>query len=97
MKHLEIRSIEHKGIKVVIKIDYDKGTASLVEKYDDRWKEKQFLFNARGLEYMNGWQKILEAMQVAVTECRKELENDLAEKTKFREGMVISGLIKGKE
>lgn len=93
MKHLEIRTIEHKGIKVTIKIDYDRGTASLVEENgitDFPWRNKMWVFADRGLEYMNGWQNILEAMQVAVKECKKELEKDLAEKSRFTDKQVIA-------
>lgn len=84
MKNLEIRTVEHKGIKVSIKIDYDNGIASLVDPHDS-YRGKRWLFSERGLEYMNGWQDILEAMQVAVKECKKELESNLAEKSKFKE------------
>lgn len=87
MKNLEIRTIEHKGIKVSIKIDYDKGEASLVDALDN-YKGKQWLFTKRGLEYMNGWQDILEAMQVAVKECKKELESNLGEKSRFKDEQI---------
>ncbi len=83
MKNLEIRTIEHNGVKVTIRINYDDDTAELVEKIDGRWKVKQWVFKPRGLEYMNGWQDVLSAMQIAVAECRKELEANLAEKSKF--------------
>lgn len=89
MKNLEIRTLEHKGVKVTIRIDYDKGTASLMEYRNEGWKKKEWIFADRGLEYMNGWQNIIEAMQVAVAECKKELEKDLAEKTKFKEEFVM--------
>ena len=92
MKNLEIRTLEHKGIKVTIKIDYDKGTVSLMEFENESWKRKKWIFADRGLEYMNGWQNVLEAMQVAVAECKKELEKDLAEKTKFKEDLVINAI-----
>jgi len=86
MKNLEIRTIEHKGITVSIKIDYDKGTASLVNPLEN-YRAKKWLFAERGLEYMNRWQDILEAMQVAVKECKDELEED--EKRKFQDGIEV--------
>lgn len=90
MQNLSIRTIEYKGIKVTIKIDYDKGTASLMERSQrGDWVTKNWLFQDRGLEYMTGWQNVIEAMQVAVKECKKELEKDLAEKSKFKEDLVI--------
>jgi hypothetical protein len=89
MRNLEIRTIEHKGVKVTIRIDYDKGTASLMERsLRGDWVAKNWLFQDRGLEYMNGWQDILEAMKMAVAECKKELEKDLAEKTKFSKKFI---------
>jgi len=89
MKNLEIRTIEHKGLKVTIRINYDDGTAELVERIDGSWKVKQWVFRPRGLECMTGWQNVLEAMQEAVKECKKELEKDLAEKSRFKEDLVI--------
>ena len=88
MKNLEIRTIEHKEVKVTIRIDYDKGTASLMEYVDNSWKRKKWLFADRGLEYMNGWQNVLEAMQEAVKLCKIELEEDLARKTAFKNELI---------
>lgn len=90
MKNLEIRTIEHKGIKVTYRINYDDGTAELVERIDGRWNVKQWVFKPRGLEYMNGWQDILEAMQEAVKQCKIALEEDLAMKIVFREEFKIA-------
>lgn len=89
IKNLEVRTVEHKGIKVTIKIDYDNGKASLVE-FDrggykgGNWKDKSFVFAGRGLEYMNSWLDILDAMKHAVSECKKELEFSLAQSSKFK-------------
>jgi hypothetical protein len=88
MKNLEIRTIEHKGIKVTIRINYDDGTAELVERIDGRWKVKQWVFKPRGLEYMIVWQDVLAAMQVAISLCKVELEKNLAEKSKFSEEFI---------
>lgn len=91
MKNLEIRTIEHKGVKVTIRIDYDKGTASLMERsLRGDWVAKNWLFQDRGLEYMNGWQDILGAMQEAVKQCKIALEEDLAMKIVFREEFKIA-------
>lgn len=89
MKNLEIRTIEHKGVKVSIKIDYDHGLASIVDAHQG-YDNKKWVFADRGLEFMNGWQNILEAMTVAVKECKKELEADLAAKSAFTEEQVIA-------
>jgi hypothetical protein len=68
MKLQEIKTIEHKGISVAIKVDYLRGTASLVEIHSN-YPNKAWHFADRGLEYMKFWQDFLESMQVAVTEC----------------------------
>lgn len=103
MKHIEIKTIETKGIKIGVKINYDKGEVSLVERNGcfraSDWKDKHFIFAGRGLEYMNGWLVVLEAMQVAIKEAKKDLEHDLAEKSKFEKDTmvkVINGLAKMK-
>ena len=96
-KNLEIRTIEHKGVKVTYRINYDDGTAELVERIDGRWNVKQWVFKPRGLEYMNGWQDVLGAMQEAVKQCKIALEEDLAMKTAFSEDFkndVVSNTIK---
>lgn len=90
MKNLEIKTIEHNGIKVTFRINYDDGTAELVERIDGRWNVKQWVFKPRGLEYMNGWQGVLGAMQEAVRQCKIALEEDLAMKTVFKEELVMA-------
>jgi len=89
MKLQEIKTIEHKGISIAIKIDYRRGTASLVEEHSN----KTWRFVDRGLEYMNSWLTILDAMQVAVTECKKILEADLAEKARLKEDLIVGALL----
>lgn len=89
-KHVEIKTIEHKGINVTIKIDYDKGTASLVDarNMSGNYPAKQWVFAERGLEYMNGWLDILYAMTEAVRECKKDLEFSLAQSSAFKDRLV---------
>lgn len=93
-KHLEIKSIEYKGIKVLLKIDYELGTVSMVEimhaNGDTQSVAKKWIFAGRGLEYMNGWLDILMAMRNAVLEAKKDLEQDLAEKSAFKKKNEIS-------
>lgn len=85
IKHLEIKTIEHKGIKIRVKINYDSGEVSLLDQYNEI---KKWTFAKRGLEYMKGWLDILEAMTMAIKEGKKLLEADLAEKSKFSEEVV---------
>lgn len=79
-KNLEIRTVEHKGIKMRIKIDYDKAEGSIL---DFQNENKNFVFANRGLEYMNGWLNINDAIKFAIQEIKKELEWCLAESSKF--------------
>jgi hypothetical protein len=79
-KNLEIKTIEHKGITVSIKIDYDTGEASLVDQEND-YKVKQWVFKNGTLPYMETWENVLLAMAVAVGECKKELEFSLAQRS----------------
>lgn len=75
MKNLEIRTVEKFGIKITLKIDYDRGKVSMVERNaDGTFVPKRWTFADRELEYMGGWMQILHAMQFAVDEATKELE-----------------------
>ncbi len=48
-KNISIVTIEHKRVKVSLKIDYDNMEVSLVEKVENsNYKAKQFLFAKRG-------------------------------------------------
>lgn len=94
--HVIIKTIEHKGIRVSIKVDFDAGTCSMVEKNDyENWKAKSYVFSNRGLEYMNGWLNILEAMQEATKEGKKMLEADLAEKSRIKEESILKAVLAG--
>jgi hypothetical protein len=66
-----IKTIEHKGIAVRFSVDFDKGEVSLLDKDNSA---KKWLFAGRGLEYLDSWLNILEAMQEAVKEAKKMLE-----------------------
>ncbi len=89
MKNLEIKTIEHKDIKVTVKIDFDKGEVSLVESFMGDFEPKKWVFATRGLEYMNGWIDIIDSMKFAVQYAKKELESDLAEKSKFKDDLIV--------
>ena len=45
--NLIIKTIEHKGITVSYKIDFDLRTLSLVEKNGKNWQTKQWVFPER--------------------------------------------------
>lgn len=80
MKHQEIKTVEHKGIKVMLKVDYDSGLVSLVERGMEfgKYKKMEWVFAERGLEFMNSWLNILEVMSFAIKEGKKCLEQDLS-------------------
>jgi len=70
-KHLEIKTYSLHGISVLVEIDYDNGTVSLLE---SRNKPKQWVFNKREIEYMAGWVNILDAMKYAIEQAEKSLQ-----------------------
>ena len=63
--HYLHKSIVHKNIRVDYLVDFQKKTVSIVNQ--DR-TPKHYQFTNRGLEFMNGWRNILEAVQVAIQE-----------------------------
>ena len=69
MKHLEIKSYRYNDISIKVKIDFEDGTISLIEKD----APKQWVFAKRELEYMEGWRQILAAMENAINHAEKEL------------------------
>lgn len=77
--HMEVLSYEYKGITVRVRINYDNGKISLI---DESGSHKRWLFAERGLEYMKGWQNILDAMKYTIGEATKKLEEDQDEKEK---------------
>ena len=78
-KHLEIETYTHVGISVRVRIDYDKGKISLLESNDG---PKRWVFADRELEYMQGWQNILDAMKFAIEEATKKLQKHQTEREK---------------
>jgi hypothetical protein len=93
--HIEVVTVMHKGVTVAIKLNYDKGELSLVERqntYDlsaKTWKDKKYVFAGRTLDYINSWQTILEAMSVAIKKGKEMLEHDLAKRTALNDKMIV--------
>jgi hypothetical protein len=75
------RIYRYKGVAVIVEIDFIKKTISFVEASNEHgsFKNKKWIFAQRGVEYMNGWRMILQAMDHAIVEATKELE-ELKEK-----------------
>jgi len=91
MKHLEIKTYTHKGIDVTVKLDYDFERISLVKRESNGlYSSKKYLFAERESEYMNGWLVILEAMQYAIKEAKKEMDQFLKEQKDRSEKVAIN-------
>ncbi len=77
-KHIEVVTYTYGDIGVHVRIDYDNGTISLVEKeygaQPARYKRKDWVFAERQIEYMQSWQNILSAMKSAIDEATKALK-----------------------
>lgn len=87
-KVVEIYGFTHKKITVTVKIDYKRNEISLLESYDGNSGAKKYVFAGRGVEYMQGWLNILEAMQEAVKDAKKRYEAELAERSAFKDSML---------
>lgn len=90
--NIVIKTIEHKGVKVTIKTDYDKGEVSLLENAMGGYAKKKWCFAERGLEYMNGWLNVIDAMRHAVEIGIEDLEQKLAEDSAFKEEIFIKAV-----
>ena len=97
IKHLEVKTYEFYNIRVMVEINYDLKQISLVEKtsncnYNDfSTKLKAYVFVRRGLEYMNGWRNVLSAINYAIDEAQKELEEYLKQIKNYKDGKAVEG------
>ena len=73
---LTVKRYYYKGIGVNVRLDYANKTVDIVEwdKRKNDYVPKDFTFTGRTLEYMNGWRLIIQAIDNAVVEAKKELE-----------------------
>lgn len=78
-KQLERKTIYHLGIGIHMQIDYVAGTISMMEQTGGA---KKWIFAGRGVEYMAGWQNILDAMKHAVDVCERDLRKQQEEEKK---------------
>jgi len=99
IKHIEIKTIEKDGVKVSVKINYDKSEISLVEKNGygamSDWKDKHYIFANRGLGYMSSWISVVDAVKFAIDEASKELSLYVKEKEKENEDEIaeVMGIV----
>jgi hypothetical protein len=82
----------YKGVEVYVHINYKEGYISLVDRNDHNPNGaynngKQWLFKKREIEYMQGWQDILDAMKSAISDATEKLrvfqEQEEKEKIEF--------------
>ena len=66
----EIYDFESNDISIRVKIDYNLGTISLLDRDNN---PKQFVFANRESQYMEGWKNIVEAMKDAITHADNRL------------------------
>lgn len=87
-KHLEIKTYIACDVDVTVQIDYDNKTISLVEETKEmgmpKYYKKSWVFTGRGLEFMQGWENILDAMKYAIKQASKELADYLKEVDKAK-------------
>ena len=91
----EIRVYRYCGTDVRVFIDYKGEIISLVDQFDDT--PKKYVFAKRGLEFMNGWTNVLEAMQYAVKEASIDLRDYLELKKKENMDDTTEILLKATE
>lgn len=87
------RAYTHKGVTVAVDIDLANKQISLVEPVENTtngYRVKKWDFSYRGLEYMNGWLTILDAMKFAITEASKELQAEKERGYKKMENILIA-------
>jgi len=88
MKHLEIVTIKHKSIRIIVQIDYDNELISIVEPYytsiivNDEdppvaYKPKTFTFEPSPLERVHGWCNQAEAIKFALKKAGKILDKEM--------------------
>lgn len=64
------RDYTYKAVHVGVRIDFRNGQVTLI---DQDGSGKKWLFQNREIEYMQGWQDILDAMKYAIGEATVEL------------------------
>lgn len=91
-RHLDIKTHEHKGVKVAVEINFDTQKISLVEFVSrdtgcidpqKKWRAKDWNFSGRELEYMQGWQDVFDAMKNATKLATEELSGYLKLKQSY--------------
>lgn len=93
MNHIkisELRVYKYCGVDVRVFIDYKNEIISLVDQLGNT--PKNYIFGKRGLDFMNGWINVLEAMQHAIKNASEDLKDYL--ELKKKENMDDMAIIK---
>jgi hypothetical protein len=96
-KQKETVSFTKNDIEVFVRIDYINNQIGLVEKdrYNkSKFKMKSYNFVNRGVEYVGGWLKILDAMKYAMEEAKKMYEHNLAIESELKMEAIIKNVNK---
>ena len=62
IKKSELVELNYGGVRLNLKLDYDKGEISFL---DNSGNKQKFDFTNRGTEYLGGWVKIFKALEQA--------------------------------
>lgn len=95
-KYKETYAHTWKDITIWVEIDYRNNKISIVEPNNFNecsFKNKNFVFSGRGVEFMNGWKIILQAIDKAIDNAKAKYEHNLAEISKFKEKKIVKELI----
>ncbi len=93
----ETYKFTHKDISIYVKIDYLNNRIDIVEPVNllrGNFKKSEFVFIGRGVEYMQGWRDILEAISEATKDAQAKYEANLALESSFRDKDMLSLLNK---
>lgn len=95
----ETYQFTHNKIDIYVKIDYLNNKISLKEPVNSfgGFQIKKWVFAERGVEFMQGWLDILEAMQEAIKDAKLKYEHNLAEESKFKTDFVLNVLLEDKK
>lgn len=91
----ELIQFTHRGVKINIKLDYERKTVSFTDDIDNEGKPNLWCFVDRTREYLGGWHIIMEALQEATkwADTRlKEQEDVRAKKAEDKVFNILSEL-----
>jgi len=95
-KQKETFAYTHKDITVYVRIDYVNNIIDIVEQTGNGdFRKKDYTFIGRGVEYMNGWKDILEAISKTIDHAKKKYETNLAEVSRIKQDKMLDYIIEG--